>query len=168
MNRAALAEDIIRTRNAQNRELERLGHAPTLEQQREIADIAAQHRELFADLEMSVPQPSATDRPRDYEVALLQRLQRFSPTFRETDLRRLARAGGLGGIDKQIVQEAGRIAGNKTIGSFRRPGELREVRRVDQSGQEEIRFYGNPLSWMAQFMSPVVTVVEAFNTGRRR
>jgi hypothetical protein len=60
------------------------------------------------------------------------------------------------------------VARDKTLGSFRKPGALREIRRADQSGQETVSFAGSPLSWMSAFMSPVVTCVEAFNTGRRR
>jgi hypothetical protein len=85
-----------------------------------------------------------------------------------TDIGRLAIAGGLNGIDREIVGDAQRIASNRTIGSFRRPGALREIHRVDQAGHETTEFCGSALSWMSAFMSPVVTCVEAFNTGRRR
>jgi hypothetical protein len=168
-SRAALVEDIVRHREDQNIRLEALGHGPSLEQQRQMADIAERHRQLFADLEMTLPQPGAQDRPRDYQVALLQKLQRFSPTFRDSDLHRLAVSGGLArGIEAAIVADAHRIASDRTIGSFRRRGGLREIRREDQAGQVTTDFHGDPRSWMAQFTSPVIACVTAFNTGRRR
>jgi hypothetical protein len=170
-SRAALVSDINRIRTDQNVRLEVLGHGPTLEQQRSMALMGRQHRELFQDLELNLPQPSATDRPGDYQVALLSKLQRFSPTFRDSDLRRLAASGGLArGIEAAIVQDAQNVAADKTQGSFRKPGALREIRRVDQAGHATTEFHGSPLSWMGAFMSPVVTCVEAFvnpATGRR-
>jgi hypothetical protein len=118
---------------------------------------------------MSVPQPGPTDRPGDYQVALLQKLQRFSPTFRESDLRRLAASGGLAhGIEAAIIGHAKAVASDLTVGSFRRKGALRELRRTDEAGHATVEFAGSPLSWMQSFMSPTQTCVEAFNTGRRR
>jgi hypothetical protein len=60
---AGLVEDIARVRSAQDRELARLGRGPTVDQQREMAAFAAQHRELFADLEMTVPAPRGAASP---------------------------------------------------------------------------------------------------------
>jgi hypothetical protein len=62
------------------------------------------------------------------------------------------------------------IDGRPPIGSFRRPGALREIRREDQAGNVTVSWHGSPISWMAQFMSPTVAMVEAFGnpaTGRR-
>ena len=58
---AGLVDDIARVRTAQDRELVRLGRGPTLDEQREMADFAAEHRQLFADLELSLPR--ALQRP---------------------------------------------------------------------------------------------------------
>jgi hypothetical protein len=165
---AQIVEDINRIRSDQNVRLEALGSGPSLEQQRAMALMAKQHQQLFQDLELNLPQLSATDRPHDFQVALLQKLQRFSPTFRGSDLHKLARAGGLArGIEAAIVQDAQNVAGDRTIGSFRRPGALREIRRTDQAGHETVEFAGSPLSWMQSFMSPTQTCVEAFNYRRR-
>jgi hypothetical protein len=167
--RAALVDEIHRVRHQQAAELARLGDAPSLQQQRQITDLAARHRQLFNDLELNMPAPAATDRPATYQLALLQRLQRFSPTFRDTNLRNLAVAGGLAaGIERAIVEDARTVASDKTLGSFRKPGALRELRRTDEAGHQTIEFCGSPLSWMSAFMSPVVACVEAFNTRRTR
>jgi hypothetical protein len=171
-SRAALVEQIVRTRNDQTVRLEALGSAPSLEQMRQMQVFAKQHAQLFGDLEMSVPQPGAQDRPIDYQLALLKRLQKFSPTFRDSDLRRLAASGGLArGVEAAIVSDAKTVAGDKTVGSFRKPGALREIRREDQTGQvTSVSFAGSPLSWMQAFMPATKTVVEAFvnpATGRK-
>ncbi len=82
-------------------------------------------------------------------------------------MRRLAASGGLArGVEAAIVADATAVAGDKTIGSFRKRGALREIRRVDQAGHATTEFHGDPLSWMGAFMSPV-TMVEAFNYRRR-
>jgi len=162
----ALADDIVRVRAEQDRQLDRLGRAPTLDEQREMADLAAQHRELFADLEMSVPTPRGNDTPVAYEAELLRRLQRFSPSWRDSNLTRLATAGALGrGIVQGIIEDAWAVASDKTVGSFRVPGALREIRRPDRAGHEIVSFAGNPLSWMGSFMAPC-TKVEGFRDQR--
>ena len=133
---AQIVEDINRVREDQNIRLEALGHGPSLEQQRAMALLAREHAQLFADLEMSVPQPRAQDRPADYHLALLQKLQRFSPTFRDSNLRAISAAGGLArGVEAAIIADARTVAEDKTQGSFRRQGALREIRRTDQTGQ---------------------------------
>ena len=120
-------------------------------------DIAGRHRELFGDLEMVVPQPKPAEHPSDFNIRLLQRLQPFSHTFRQADLHRLAVGGALGGIDAAIIADAQRIASNRTVGSFRQPGQLRRIVRPG-----EVRYHGHPLSWMQQFLSPIVLQVESF------
>jgi hypothetical protein len=168
-SRAALVESIVRVREDQNIRLEALGRGPSLEQQRSMALMAREHAQLFQDLEMTLPQPGAQDRPADYQVALLTKLQRFSPTWADSNLRALSAAGGLArGIEAAIVADATAVAGDRTVGSFRKPGALREIRRTDQSGQvTEVSFAGDPRSWRSAFVSPVVTMVENFNTRRR-
>src|SRR5262249_24936596 len=120
--------------------------------------------------ELSLPQPSATDRPINYQVKLLQPLQRFSPDWRRADVAEIVRHGNqrsLTGIDRAIIGDALRVATDKTVGSFRLPGALRAIRRVDQSGNVSTAFHGDPLSWMTQFMPAVVARVEGFAVPRR-
>ena len=167
---AAIADGLARVHTAQERELDRLGRAPTLAEQREMGEFAARHRQLFADLELSVPAPAATARPIDYRAELLSKLKRFSPVWRDSDLHRLVISGGLNdAIERGVLEDARRVAADRTVGSFRRPGALREIRRVDEAGQTEIHWYGHPVSWMTSFMSPP-TMVERIvdpKTGRR-
>jgi hypothetical protein len=168
-SRAALVESIVRVRDDQNIRLKALGSGPSLEQQRQNNDLRERYSQVFQDLELSIPNPGATETPDQYRVELLSRLQSFSPTFRDSDLRRLDASGGLAyGIQQAIVQDAQNVATDKTQGSFRRPGALREIRRTDQTGQvTSVSFAGDPRAWMSAFVSPVVTMVEAFNYRRR-
>lgn len=131
-----------------------------------MEDLRAQHRQLFTDLEMSVPEPRADESWHGYRCRLLRKLQPSSRQFADTPLRELIGAG-FEPIAQQIVRDAARLARNPTIGSIRNPGALRRITRADQAGNEIIEWRGNPLSWMTQFMSPVVTTVVGFGDGRR-
>jgi hypothetical protein len=166
---STVADEIARIRGEQEWALAGLGgRGPTLEEQRRMADLAAEHRQLFAALELALPQPRATDRPFAYRIELLERLQRFSPSWRDKTLGMFV-AGGFDGIERSILADARRVAADRTIGSFRRPGALREIRRADQTGQETVSWHGAPMSWMRQFMAPIC-MVEAFvdpRSGRR-
>jgi hypothetical protein len=167
MRAAQLVHEIHRVKNQQDAELARLGSAPTLTEQRQMTDLAARYRQLYQDLELNLIQPGAQDRPAQYQLALLQRLQKFSPTFRSSNLRALAAAGGLArGVEAAIISDATAVASDKTIGSFRRKGALRELHRTDEAGHETISFAGEPLSWMSAFMSPTLAVVEQFRRTR--
>ena len=155
---ARIIEDIHHIRDRQSAELDRLhGASADLAQLKQMNDIAGRHRELFGDLEMVVPQPKPAEHPSDFNIRLLQRLQPFSPDWRDADVARLSRGGGLGGIDAAIRADAQAIASNRTIGSLRTPGQLR---RIERPG--EVRYFGHPLSWMARFMPPLVLQVESF------
>jgi hypothetical protein len=86
----------------QDRAFAQLGGAgPSIQEMKEMSATAVSVETLFSDLEMRVPEPDPTDRPVDYEARLLQRLARFSPGWKDTDLQRLARhgSGALAGID---------------------------------------------------------------------
>ena len=157
---ARIVEDIHSIRRDQDRALDRLhGHSPDLDQLKEMNDAANRHRELFADLEMTVPTPRPDEHPADYNVRLLTPLQRFSRDWRDTDLRRLALSGerAFDPFARVIRADAQRIASNRTIGSLRMPGQLR---RIERPG--EVSYHGHPLAWMSQFLSPLVLQVERF------
>jgi hypothetical protein len=138
------------------------GVAPSLDQQREMAAEARRMELIYADLQQAMPEPGPTDSPQDYRVRLLVPLQKFSGEFRNAHLRRLALTGGLRGIDESIVRSATAVANDKTVGSFHKAGALRPIHRTDPGGEQHVSYYGNPLSWMRDFMSPIGLAVESF------
>jgi hypothetical protein len=148
----------------QDRAFAQLGGAgPSIQEMKEMSATAVSVETLFSDLEMRVPEPDPTDRPVDYEARLLQRLARFSPGWKDTDLQRLARHGSgdaLAGIDRAVVADARRVASDKTVGSFRQPGQLREIVRESEGSPTTVDFYGDPRSWMDAFAGPVRLAVE--------
>lgn len=151
--------DIQAVRRDQDSAFSRLGgQAPSLEQQRLMADDARRVEHLYADLEMTLPEPGPAERPSEYKVRLLAPLQKFS-SFRSSDLPQLAFRGALKGIDDAIIREATARAADRTQGSFRRPGRLREIKRGVVT-----EFAGKtPLTWMSAFMPPVCLAVEGFS-----
>lgn len=138
------------------------GVAPSLEQQRQMAAEAKRLESVFSALEMTLPDPGPVDSPDTYRARLLAPLQKFSPQFRRADLRSLAAAGGLRGIDAEIIRSATKVADDPLVGSFRRPGQLREIRTVDPGGDVHTEFRGNPLSWMQAFAHPMQVAVRSW------
>jgi hypothetical protein len=135
-----------------------------LDNLREMRSAADEVRELYRDLELPVPSPSATDLYPSYKVKLLELLQPFSEGFRDADLRRALRLEGEAAIDtlgRHIISDAKTIAANRTIGSLKFPGRMRPIVRTVTGGDSVTDFYGNPLAWMRQFMPTVVTKIEA-------
>ncbi len=144
----------------------RQGYAPNLHEQRDMAATAARHSQLFADLELPPPAPRPGESPRAHRVRIIRELIGRAPTqWRDANLDYAARVGQLAPIEGQVVDAAQRVAADRTRGSFRRPGALREIRRADQSGCESVEYMGDPRAWMNAFMCPVQTTVVAFTTG---
>jgi hypothetical protein len=157
----AIAEAIPALRTAQNRILRQLGaDAPSLSDLREMHDAANSYRQLYSDLEMRLPDPGPTENPLFYRVKLIRPLLRHSPDWRHAELDRLARVGQLAGVERAIVADARRVANDKRIGSFIRPGALRVIRRSNIT-----TYHGDPLAWMNQFASPTIAKVVAIGPG---
>jgi hypothetical protein len=142
------------------------GIAATHGEMREMADLKRQHDQLFRDLEMSgAPEPRDDEFPSQYRRRLVERLREFSPKFRDVRLDRLSPDSAVFG---EIVADAAALAADRTVGSFKSPGELRRIVRTDSSGREVISYHGNPKSgWMWQHMSPVESFVVAFTDGHK-
>src|SRR5207249_4303655 len=95
-------------RSRQNRfeaDLDRVqGFAPTHAEAREMADLAARHEQLFADLELGAsPEPRSGESPFAYSRRLLEKLQPFSPSYRNVRLDRIEVGGGLAPVATAIV-----------------------------------------------------------------
>jgi hypothetical protein len=163
---AGIIADIDRVRRGQEAAFAQLGgEGSTLRQLRRMEDSARQFRELYQDLEQSLPSPGPSEWPDDYSIRLLQGLQRHSPDWRRVDLRKIAGHTGmeaLKGIDRAIIGDALRVASDRTVGSFRNPGMLRAIHRTTPGGDNIVDYYGAPLSWMRQFQPRIVTQVEGF------
>ena len=107
------------------------------------------------------------DNATRYEARLLSALARHSPKWRGVDIQAAARANALAPIGAEIRADATRVCDDVTQGSFRNPGALRRVERVDAGGQRTIEWHG-PNAFVEMFMPPVATTKVAFGDGRGR
>jgi hypothetical protein len=85
-----------------------------------------------------------------YDRRLTDEVKRYAPNFKDVSLHD---AGGATYpiLKKQVFADA--------LQEARRPtmipeGELREVKRVDQSGRPFSEFYGSPRAWLNDFSAP--------------
>jgi hypothetical protein len=84
-----------------------------------------------------------------YDRRLTDEVKRYAPNFKDVTLD----AGGATYpiLKKQVFADALQEARQPTMIP---EGELREVKRVDQSGRPFSEFYGSPRSWLNDFSSP--------------
>jgi len=151
------AEDL---RRQQGRELAALdrqqGRAPSLADLRAINDLANEHRLLFQNLELRLPEQRPDDTPNRYRTRLLDRLKQFSPRWRSTDIFAVARADALSPVGTEILADAKRVCDDVTVDSFKHPGQPRRVEVTDASGRRCIEWRG-PHAFVDMFMPPVAT-----------
>ncbi len=168
MNSAALkqVEAVQRYQANALRDLDRhQGKPPSLSDLRAINEMRQQHELLFKNLEMQVPQPMPADTPAHYEARLLNELKRHSPKWRSTDMGQLARANALGAVGAEVRADAQRVCDDITIGSFRSPGALRRIEKVDAAGQKIVEWHG-PTWFGATFQLPFIQNIVRFGDGK--
>jgi hypothetical protein len=172
---AATAQKILSVNRELNRveaELDRVqGAAPDLHQQREIKATADRFEPLYKDLGLSQPQPRADEDPLAFQIRNLSGLKRWAPDWKDATSRKFAvfaECGSLPDVEAEILQAARRRADDPELGVVGAPHELRKVDRRDEHGNVVTTFHGSPLSWMAQFMTPVVSCLKAVSDGKGR
>jgi hypothetical protein len=170
MNSAALrrVEDLQRRQASELAYLDRKqGRPPSLADLRAIASLKQQNEQLFANLELQLPEQRADDSPVNYEARLLDQLKRHSPKWRSTDMLAMARANALGAVRAEIRADAQRVCDDVTVGSFKNPGALRRIEKVDAAGQK-ITEWAGPTWFGAAFQLPFCQNIVAFGDGKGR
>ena len=170
MNSAALkqVEAVQRYQANELRDLDRRqGRAPSLSDLRRINEMRQENELLFKNLELTLPEQRGDDDAQRYEARLLTSLARHSPKWRGVDIQAAARANALTPIGAEIRADAQRVADDGTVGSFRNPGQLRRIEKVDQSGRKVTEWAG-PLWFGQQFMLPFHQAIRAFGDGKGR
>jgi hypothetical protein len=172
-SRGAIAEAAARIEGRQERlAREVIGsteRAPTTAELAELSDIQSRFDPLFASIEVgAAPQPLPTEKPLAYRIRLLDHMKGFSPDRKNEALGRLAAASipAFDEAERDILRDTQRVIDDPTQGSFRRPGQLREVKVKDESGRDVIEYRGHPLSWLSAFL-PAPTVVVGFTRGHQ-
>jgi colicin import membrane protein len=90
-----------------------------------------------------------------YRIRQANRFKRYSPEFKNADLRLVSDRATFEAAEKRIYADA--VAAS-TSNEYQAPGVLREVRRPDQSGRMISEFYGPVSVTLAPFRSPVYRV----------
>ena len=168
MNSAALkqVEAVQRHQDRELRDLDRRqGRPPSLSDLRAINQMRQENELLFKNLELALPQAMSADNATSYEARLLNELKRHSPKWRSTDMSQLARANALGPVGHEVRKDAQAIADDGLIGSFRNPGQLRRVEKVDQSGRKVTEWHG-PVWFGRAFQLPYIQNIVRFGDGR--
>jgi len=145
------------------------GSAPNLVEQRELKATADRYAPIYRDLELPQPQPQPGETPIEYRIRNARGLRRWSSWKDGTSrtFAALAEAGGLDAAEREITETARKRADNPHLGKVGAPAELRKVDRYDEFGRHtETVFHGNPLSWMQNFTSPIVSCLKAVGDGR--
>ena len=153
----------------QDRELAQInrqhGRPPSLSDLREINRMRQENELLFKNLELTLPQAMPADNATSYEARLLNELKRHSPRWRSVDMQALARSNALAPAASEVRKDAQAVADDGSIGSFRNPGQLRRVEKVDQSGRKITEWAGD--TWLGQqFMLPFHQAIVRFGDGK--
>lgn len=135
----------------ENRDLERrIEAACTARTSEEIAALDAIQRRaesVTAKFGEAPPMPRPGERPHEFRVRVLERLQGRSPEFADFDLAR-ADSALLAVAEREIFKAAEEVARSGL--EAKQP--LVRVDEKNEGGQTVSSFYGDPLEWMRPFM----------------
>ena len=155
----AVVDDLGAVRRRVSRMENAIGDPPPSDRElMDARDLASRMEPLFASLEMYVPTPGPTQSYRTYRADLLSRLQTFVPdkNLSKANLHALARRDSdaiMDHFEREIVSAAKAVADDPTQGSWRNPGQLRQV-EVQLGDRAVKEFRGEPRAWMQMFMHP--------------
>jgi hypothetical protein len=120
---------------------------PFVEKETQIQETRAKYQEALQPFNRPVPQPFPEERTDEYRRRVLPILQNYAPGMQEVKVHD-ARGSAFDMIERQTFEAARREAERPTMIP---EGELREVKRFDQSGRVSYEFYGRPSVWLNDF-----------------
>lgn len=136
-------------------------HYVSSENETKNQKIRATYQPILGALNRPEPTPFRDEEEDDYRLRCLSALQPAIRGFEDLRIDKYLRPENVDYIEKQMFEAARQEARSPT----RVPdGELREVRRVDQSGRPILEFFGKPSAWMAQFMPSDTKKLTAIRT----
>ena len=108
----------------------------------------AEYQDKLAPFNRPAPTPFPDEKANEYRQRVLPVLQSAVPGFEDLKIDAYLREPNFKYIEQRIFEAAEKEARNPT----RIPeGELREVRKLDQSGRPFYEFHGRPSAWMDSF-----------------
>jgi hypothetical protein len=152
VDRGALAEELIRTRQQQARIDARLddiqGRPPTEREMRARVDAQARADPIYREIGMHAPAPLSTESVANYRRRLLEPLIRHDKTWAGMSPYQIP-VDALPMAEQDVFASAKKLA---VSNDFHPPGKLRERRVKDEAGRETVEYYGDPLTWMRRYM----------------
>ena len=118
------------------------------EDEMKLQQARAEYQNKFQALGRPTPIPFADEKEPDFRVRALSNLQPLVPGFEDLKIDRYLREPNFKYVEKQIFEAADKEARQPTNIP---EGQLREVKKLDESGRPTYEFYGKPSSWMRDF-----------------
>jgi hypothetical protein len=113
----------------------------------ELAKLHEAADSLLRPFNQSAPRYMEGETADGYRKRLASRVQQHAPSMKDINLREsIGTAFGL--LEKQIYDEARREAVRPTTIP---DGEMRELKRYDDTGRPFLEFHGSPKAWLGDF-----------------
>lgn len=167
--RVAMIEQLNEMSREQDRLRTRLnglqGRPATEDELLAMRETQQRYDDVFRELGMpGAPGPLGNESGAGYRRRLLGNLAQFSARWRDAKISVLP-SSAIDPIERQVFDDAARVAKNPAQGDFRHPGQLR---RVDHTidGIKVTDWRGDPGAWLGQFTSKTNLVVD-METGHR-
>ena len=113
----------------------------------------------------AAPAPMTGETLMAYRARLASVYQKFSRSFKDSDLHRIGDPSAMSGIEDTIYNDAMTEARHPTAASLR-PGELRAVKTPDASGRMITKYFGESSACWDQFNPPIRYVTKIMTGGR--
>ena len=120
---------------------------PFVEKETQIQETRAKYQEALQPFNRPVPQPFPEETRDEYRRRALPILQNYAPSMQEVKVHDM-RGTAFDMIERQTFEAARREADRPTMIP---DGELREVKRFDQTGRPFYEFYGKVGAWLNDF-----------------
>jgi hypothetical protein len=124
-----------------------VAYASFVERETELQDTRANYEDHLQPFNRSAPKPFPEETRDEYRRRALPILQNYAPGMQDVKVHD-ARGTAFDMIEKQTFEAAAREARHPTQIP---DGELREVKRLDQSGRVSYEFFGKASAWMNDF-----------------
>jgi hypothetical protein len=113
----------------------------------------------------AAPAPMTGETLMAYRARLASVYQKFSKSFKDSDLHRIGDPSAMAGIEDTIYNDAMAEARHPTAASLA-PGQLRAITTMDASNRPVTRYHGDIAAFMDQF-NPPHRYITRFNTPGR-
>jgi hypothetical protein len=127
-----------------------MSYASSSEKEAALQRERAKYQEILEQHGRPSPRPFPDEKPSQYARRALPIVQSIVPGFKDLKIDQYLREPNFKYIESQIFDAARREARNPTNIP---DGELRELKKYDDTGRRFYEFRGRPSTWMDQFIN---------------